>query len=51
MEKVNTTRSDKIVKEFLTRDTHCKRKVQIFEKKIERCSKRGIQAALPVSRS
>lgn len=33
MKKVNTIRSDKIVKEFLARDIHCKRKVQIFEKK------------------
>lgn len=32
MKKVNTTRSDKIVKEFLARDSHCKRKVQIFKK-------------------
>lgn len=32
MKKVNTTRSDKIVKEFLARDSHRKRKFQIFEK-------------------
>lgn len=34
MTKLNTTRSKNIVKEFLARDTHCKRKVQVFEKEL-----------------
>lgn len=38
MEKVSTTRSDKIVKDYLARDTHYKRKVQIFEKELSAAS-------------